>query len=161
MRDSSSTYGRSCFAPSAQFRPMASGRAWRTEFQNASVVWPDSVRPEASVIVPEMMIGRSTPGFVDRLSHREDRRLGVQRVEDRLDQQQVDAAFDQRARADRVGRRELIEVDVAERRIVDVRRQRRRAIGRARARRRRSATCPVCAAILVRRPARDLRGRRG
>ena len=54
-------YGRSCFAPSAQFKPTASGRACRTEFQNASVVCPDSVRPEASVIVPEMMIGRSIP----------------------------------------------------------------------------------------------------
>ena len=101
MRDSSSTYGRSCFAPSAQFRPIASGRAWRTEFQNASVVCPDSVRPEASVIVPEMMSGRSTPDLVERLPHREERRLGVQRVENRLDQEQIDAAFDQRARADR------------------------------------------------------------
>ena len=27
------------------------------EFQKASVVWPESVRPLASVIVPEIMIG--------------------------------------------------------------------------------------------------------
>ena len=32
-------------APSAQLRPTASGRAWRTEFQKASVVWPERVRP--------------------------------------------------------------------------------------------------------------------
>ena len=61
MRDSSSTYGRSCLAPSAQLRPITVGRAWRTEFQNASTVCPESVRPEASVIVPDTMMGRSTP----------------------------------------------------------------------------------------------------
>ena len=60
-RDSSSTYGRSCLTPSAQLRLMVMGRACRTEAQKASTVWPDSVRPEASVIVPEMMMGRSTP----------------------------------------------------------------------------------------------------
>ena len=31
------------------------------EFQNASVVCPESVRPEASVMVPETMIGSYTP----------------------------------------------------------------------------------------------------
>ncbi len=54
-------YGRISAAPSAQFSPTASGRACRTEFQNASVVWPDSVRPDASVIVPDTMIGRRVP----------------------------------------------------------------------------------------------------
>ena len=37
------------------------GLAWRTECQNAVGVWPDSVRPERSVIVPETMIGRRMP----------------------------------------------------------------------------------------------------
>ena len=60
MREKSSTYGRSCFAPSAQLSPTTVGCAWRIEFQNASTVCPESVRPEASVIVPEIMIGRST-----------------------------------------------------------------------------------------------------
>ena len=36
---------------------MANGLAWRTEFQNASTVWPDRVRPERSVMVPEIQIG--------------------------------------------------------------------------------------------------------
>ena len=45
---------------------MAQGRAWRTEFQNASAVCPLRVRPEASVIVPERMIGRSMPSFSRR-----------------------------------------------------------------------------------------------
>src|SRR5438093_202948 len=47
--------------PREQLRPTARGRTCRTEFQNASVVWPDSVRPEASVIVPETMIGKRRP----------------------------------------------------------------------------------------------------
>ena len=33
------------------------GRACITDVQNASTVWPESVRPEASVIVPEMISG--------------------------------------------------------------------------------------------------------
>jgi hypothetical protein len=37
------------------------GLACRTEFQNASVTWPDNVRPEASVIVPEMITGQRRP----------------------------------------------------------------------------------------------------
>ena len=63
MRASSSTCGRNCLAPSAQLKPMESGRAWRTEFQNASAVCPESVRPDASVIVPEIMSGSRTPAL--------------------------------------------------------------------------------------------------
>ncbi len=57
---SSSMCGRRSFAPSAQFRPTENGRACATEFQNAPTVWPDSVRPERSVIVPEIITGRRT-----------------------------------------------------------------------------------------------------
>ena len=49
--------GRISSAPRAQLRPTANGRAWRTLFQNASTVWPLSVRPERSVMVPESQIG--------------------------------------------------------------------------------------------------------
>ena len=52
---------RSCFAPSAQLSPTAIGRACITDVQNASTVWPESVRPEASVIVPEMISGTRSP----------------------------------------------------------------------------------------------------
>ena len=48
-------------APSAQFRPMVNGRACRTECQKAVGVCPDSVRPDRSVIVPEIIIGSRTP----------------------------------------------------------------------------------------------------
>jgi hypothetical protein len=68
----------------------------RTEFQNASVVWPDSVRPEASVMVPEIITGSATRARRTLLDG-EERRLGVQRVEDRLDQEQIGAAVDQAA----------------------------------------------------------------
>ena len=41
--------------------PTVSGRAWATDVQKASMVWPDSVRPDASVMVAEIMMGSSTP----------------------------------------------------------------------------------------------------
>ena len=91
----SSTCGRRSLAPSAQLRPIASGCAWRTEYQNASAVWPDSVRPEASVIVPEIITGRRPPRVLEHLLDREQRGLGVERVEDGLDHQHVGAAVDQ------------------------------------------------------------------
>ena len=40
---------------------MVKGRAWRTECQKAVGVWPERVRPERSVMVPEIIIGRRTP----------------------------------------------------------------------------------------------------
>jgi uncharacterized protein YciW len=48
-------------APSAQLKPKDIGRAWRSEFQKASAVWPESVRPEASVMVPEIIKGQRRP----------------------------------------------------------------------------------------------------
>ena len=54
------TAGAAC-APSAQLSPTLSGRACATEFQNASAVWPESVRPLASVIVPEIITGSRMP----------------------------------------------------------------------------------------------------
>ena len=38
---------------------MVMGLAWRTEFQNASGSWPDSRRPDLSVMVPEIITGTS------------------------------------------------------------------------------------------------------
>ena len=40
---------------------MRSDAALRSACQNAVGVWPESVRPERSVIVPEIMIGSFTP----------------------------------------------------------------------------------------------------
>ena len=68
--------------------------------------------------------------LVEHLEHREAGGLGVERVEDRLDQQHVGAALDQAARLLGVGLAQLVERDVAEARIVDVGRDRRGAVGR-------------------------------
>ena len=100
-RESSWTYWRSAWAPSAQLSPTLSGRACATECQNASVVCPESVRPLASVMVPEIITGSRTPEPLEHVLDREDRGLGVQGVEDGLDQEQVGAAVDQAARAPR------------------------------------------------------------
>ena len=61
MRDSSAMCARISLAPSAQFNPIDSGAAWRTAFQNASGVWPESSRPERSVMVPEIITGSVRP----------------------------------------------------------------------------------------------------
>ena len=54
-------YGLSSSAPSAQLKPTDSGFEWRMEAQNASVVWPESRRPLASVMVPDTMMGSEVP----------------------------------------------------------------------------------------------------
>jgi hypothetical protein len=99
IRDNSSTYWRSSAAPSAQLRPKLSGRTWFSEFQKASAVCPESVRPEASVIVPEIITGQRRPTCLEVLLDGKQRRLGVQRVENGLDQDQVGAAFAEPATA--------------------------------------------------------------
>jgi hypothetical protein len=61
MRASSSRWGAISVAPSEQLRPTLKGLACSTEIQKASRVWPESVRPERSTIVPEMHSGRRMP----------------------------------------------------------------------------------------------------
>ena len=65
--------------------------------------------------------------FGDRIQ----RRLGVERVEDGLDQQQVGAAVEQAVDLLAVGRAQIVEGDGAEAGIGDVGRDRRGAVGRA------------------------------
>ena len=71
-RASSSTYGSISAGPSAQFNPTTSGSACAMEVRNASTVCPLRVRPERSVIVPEMMSGNFLPNDLE--SFRESRR---------------------------------------------------------------------------------------
>jgi hypothetical protein len=59
--DKAFTCWRSSFAPSAQLSPTEKGRAWLTEIQKASGVWPVRVRPDRSVMVPEIISGRRSP----------------------------------------------------------------------------------------------------
>ena len=57
----SARWARISRAPSAQLRPIVKGLAWRTECQKAVGVWPDSVRPDRSVMVPEIITGSRRP----------------------------------------------------------------------------------------------------
>ena len=64
--------------------------------------------------------------LIEHLADGDQRRLGIQRIEDRLDQQQIDAAGDQRAHLLHVGRLHLVESDHAETRIIGIGRVRKR-----------------------------------
>ena len=61
------------------------------------------------------------PQFFKAVLDREQRRLGIQGVEDRLDQEHVDTAVDQPANLFVVGRGQLVKGDGPERRILDIR----------------------------------------
>ena len=82
------------------------------------------------MIVPEIMIGSLTPRSAKTCPVGDDRRLGVQRVEDRLDQDDLGAAVDEPAHLLGVGVAHLIEGDGAVAGIVDVGRDRQGAVGR-------------------------------
>ena len=71
------------------------------------------------------------PQVVEQPADREDRGLGVEGVEDGLDEQEVRAARDLPLGRLAVGLRQLLEGDVAGRRVVDVRAERARAVGGA------------------------------
>ena len=113
-------------------------------------VQPDRERPDVAHGVPERLghlAGQGASGGVgdgagddhrpapavllEQRLEGEDRRLGVEGVEDRLDEQQVGAAVDQAAGLLEVRRDELVVGDVAGARVVDVGRDRRGAVGRA------------------------------
>ena len=87
------TNGRICAAPSEQLTPTISGSACSTESQERLDRLPGEVAAaevDRREREPQREVGR-------RLPRGDDRRLGVQRVEDRLDQEQVDAALGERA----------------------------------------------------------------
>ena len=76
-------------APSAQLMPTLNGFACAIDTQNASIVWPDSVRPLRSVTVTEIISGSRTPFSSNTSSIATIAGLGVERVEDRLEQEQI------------------------------------------------------------------------
>ena len=111
--------------------PDGDGPQCCTAYQNASTVWPERLRPERSVMVIDSMIGTSHAHLRRSLLKRaKPAGLGVERVEDRLDQNEVRAAFDEGAGLLAIDIDQRIEVDLAEAGIVDVRRERRGAVGR-------------------------------
>ena len=77
------------------------------------MVWPESVRPLWSVMVPEIITGRRSPSRSNTPSMAKMRRLRVERVEDRLDHEQVGAALDEGLGGLGVGGDQLVERDVA------------------------------------------------
>ena len=80
------------------------------------------------------------------VGRRHDRRLRVQRVEDRLDEEEVDTALRERRDLLRVrSRAPASKVTGAEGGIVDLRRDRERHVERSDRRRRRSSAAPACA----------------
>src|SRR3989304_3263082 len=93
MRASDSRYGRISAAPRAQLTPTLNGSACATESQNASIVWPESVRPLRSGIVTEDRSGGPGPGALPGGAPG----LRVQRVKDRPEQQEVAPAVDEPA----------------------------------------------------------------
>ena len=58
-RDRPSTKGRISVAPSEQLTPTTNGSACSTEYQNASTVCPDRLRPLLSIAVNEIQRGTS------------------------------------------------------------------------------------------------------
>ena len=82
-------------------------------------------------MVPEIITGMSSPRSAQIFGDGVDRGLGVERVEDGLDQQQIGAAVDQPAHLLAIGGAQLVEGDGAEAGIGNVRRDRRGAVGRA------------------------------
>ena len=81
-------------------------------------------------MVNEIITGRRMPVSLEDILDGEDAGLGVQRVENRLEQQNVGAAVDQAAHLLLVGVAERVERRRAEGGIVDVRRDRQGPVGR-------------------------------
>ena len=77
--------------------PTLSGLACATESQKASSVCALSVRPESKMVTGNLD-GQAAANLVEGLLDGEERGLGVERVEDGLDEQRIDAALDQAER---------------------------------------------------------------
>ena len=118
--------------PRAQFSPTSSGSAWRTLVQNASSVCP---RQRATRGVGDRpgddRAGSRKPRSSNTPRRAKIARLGVERVEDRLDEQQVRAAGDQPSGGLVVRLDQLLERHVARGGVVDVRRDGARPVGGA------------------------------
>jgi hypothetical protein len=129
--ESSSMYGRICLRAEGAVDAHAQQSMCETEIQNASTVCPESVRPLWSTMVTETMTGTRLPGLLRLYSlDGEERGLGIQRVEDGFEQQQIGAAFHQAARLFVIHFAQFVERDAARGGAVHVLRHRRGAIGR-------------------------------
>ena len=98
-------------APSAQLIPTLNGRACAIVIQKASIVWPARGAPAAVGDGHRDHQGQADARLLGHVLDRDDRRLGVEAVDDRLHQQQVGAAVDQAAHLLGVRRAQLVEGD--------------------------------------------------
>ncbi len=124
---SPSRKGRISVAPSEQFTPTMNGSACSTEIQNASDVWPERLRPLRSIAVNESHSGSSGATACAATIAA----FAFKRVEDRLDEKEVDAAVAERADLLLVGGLHRVEGHGAECRVFDLRRERKRDVERA------------------------------
>ena len=97
-------------------------RGRRLARQRAAGQVGDRARDHHRQVAAELVVGRLDAGIG---------RLGVQRVEDRLDDEDVGAALDEPLRGLGIGVAQLVEGNRTKAGIVDVRRDRRGAVGRA------------------------------
>ena len=122
-------WARICSGPRAQFSPRETGvRRAGPRSSSASA----SGRTACGRAVGDGAGDHDRHAYAGRRTHLdgEERGLGVERVEDGLDQQQVGAAVEQPAHLLAVGVAQLVEGDGAEARVGDVGRDRRGAVGR-------------------------------
>ena len=108
-----------------------SGFAWRTLCQNASTVWPERVRPEASTIVPLMISGTRSPSSSnsDSTAKIAAFALSVSKI---VSMSRRSAPPSTRPAADvAVGGLELLPAHAACRGVADIRAHRRGPVGRA------------------------------
>ena len=123
--ESSARNGYIRSGPSEQLRPTESGFTCFTAFQKASVVCAEIMRLAAAADGGgdhdrQFLALRGEAILIEDLADGDQRGLGVERVEDGFDQQQVDAAGDEGAHLLRVGGLHLVEGDDAEAGIVGV-----------------------------------------
>ena len=112
--------------PSEQLRPTESGLTCWTAFQKASVVWAEIRVSPPRPTAAEIMTGSWTLVLVEDFADGDEGGLGVERVEDGFDEEQVGAAGDEGADLLGVGGLDLVEGDDAEAGVVGVGRVRER-----------------------------------
>ena len=137
-------------------KPTDSGAACAIEFQNASGVWPGQQAAGAVGDGAGDHHRQIDAARIELFGDGEDGGLGVERVEDGLDQQRIDAAVEQAAHLLGIGDAQFVEGDGAKARIQNVGRDRGGAVGRAD-----GAGDEALLAVLVLRDARGVAGEAG
>ncbi len=120
--DNSSINGRSCSAPRAQLSPMLRRGKCETETINASRVWPVSVLPLASVIVPDTITGSLHPFFLKNRINCKKCSLTVKNIKNCFNKKNMNTPVDQSPCLFRICFNKLIESDCPGTRVIYIRR---------------------------------------